>query len=99
MAKKKRKQIMVGVITAPVELTFDGHQGYLHMSIVDCDVNILEGKKQIGEVLGCMGGGVEFKVEGDDRTWFVSAIDLWKSFHGEYKEYLKDQTDTIEVRM
>jgi hypothetical protein len=63
---------------------------YLHMTLNDTSVRMMRGtKKQIakgkgklvGEVIGCLGGGMEIKV--GDYTFTMNAAALWRAVHAQ----------------
>ena len=75
MSKEKFK------LTVPIIVSLDRKKGgFLNITFADCEIKIVEGEKEYGRVSGCLGGGVELKLNKDGRTFFISAKDLWNSF-------------------
>ena len=69
-------------LNIPLRLSFDPTKknNFLHMTFSDTSVKASQDGKTVGEVLGCLGGGVEFRLTGDKRTWYASAKDMMFAF-------------------
>jgi len=67
-----------------IEVSIHDHapKGYMHMAFADCAATIRDGETEIGEIVGCMGGGVELKDRRvtDHPTYFLSTRTLWNAF-------------------
>ena len=66
-------------VTIPMYITRRPGRNWnlLHMSFADCSAWFENRKKEIiGEVRGCLGGGVEVKI--GEFTWYLSSKDLFK---------------------
>lgn len=67
----------------PLEVTYGPKKGRgsFKMKFGDCCVSVKdENGDKIGNVDGCMGGGVEFCLEEDGRIFYLSPQNLWNSF-------------------
>lgn len=66
-----------------IKITLEHWEGFcgssrMRMKFADNALNITAGKKQIGEVIGCLGGAVEFHLNG--LQYAVSGQALWDAF-------------------
>lgn len=78
------------LITVEAEEVFDPDtgQGELHFTFADTACQVGRGEKgDLGEVVGCLGGGTEFqdnRVKYDDRSgkvrFYVSPMEFWNGF-------------------
>ena len=68
-------------LSVPARVTYtDGRGGTLHMAFVDCVANVMKDGQKVGEVSGCIGGGIEITRVGDSRTFYIEPADLWHAF-------------------
>ncbi len=51
--------------------------GHLHMTLADTEAKIMEGDKQVGTVVGCIGGATEVRIDGYHYT--LRPLDLWQA--------------------
>jgi hypothetical protein len=61
--------------------------GNMHLTFQDCSAEVRqglsgrEGKPElIGEIVGCLGGGVEINDKKSGKTYYISAGALWEAF-------------------
>lgn len=79
--KRAKKKFM---LTIPLEISYDPARhkdNFMHMAFADMIATLKDGTgKEIGSVRGCMGMGIEFRIEEDGRTFYVEPEKLWNAF-------------------
>lgn len=75
------------IVRAVVTIDPEYSDGSMHMTFQDCCAEVREGlpgrdgkPELIGEVIGCLGGGVEINDRKSGKTYFISAKSLWEAF-------------------
>lgn len=55
-------------------------RGTMHMRFQNTYVGIKQGEKLVGEICGCLGGGVEVTDKKSDKSYYISAGSIWEAF-------------------
>lgn len=97
MPKKKQDPVLEEIIV-PVKLkcTINPNRAnnFLHLTIGDVGGEFKNGKKGelIGEVVGCMGGGMEVRV--GKWTWTMGVRDLFMAvYESQQRKSIQEQSD------
>jgi hypothetical protein len=80
MENKKREKPPELVLPCGLKVKHTYSEGretnWLHMTMGDTSAKVVNGKKEIGSVNACLGGGIE--IVAGKETWTVGYIDLWQ---------------------
>ena len=71
------------ILKIPLEITNDParKENIAHLSFSDNSIDVKnENDVIVGSIRGCIGGGIEFEIVEDGRTFYASVFVLWENF-------------------
>ena len=88
---KTRPTVTVGTMTATLDNDMKRFStGFLRMTFEDTTARLMEGGKEVGNVTGPIGGGVQISI--GDRQWYISPAEIWRAVGAADAEYMKGCT-------
>jgi len=88
---KTRPTVTVGTMTATLDNDMKRFStGFLRMTFEDTTARLMEGGKEVGNVTGPIGGGVQVNVNG--RQWYIPPAEIWRVVAAADAEYAKANT-------
>ena len=91
------KDWTVAAFTVPIPVELLCEPGWtqfkMHMTFVDMTAEVKAGQKRIGDMRGCIGGGVEVHIETDDENhafiYYLSPRAIWEAVRAAHVQRVK----------
>ena len=84
MNEKKVTETKLVLDDVPFRVSYDPDKksGSLHFSFADTTITMTDKDKKIGSLAGCLGCGIEFRMEDDidPKTYYIDGFELWNAF-------------------
>lgn len=86
--KSNRKKIKL-TIEATCMSDPDGQHGEMHFTFADTTIRVMDGKREIGNIAGAIGGGMELcdnRIPDRQGCFYVHGEAIWKAFQAALKK-------------
>jgi hypothetical protein len=88
---KKTPRRLLHLDPLDIECCFekDATSGSLHMTLSTVGGEFEQGGKNVGNIRGCIGGGLEINIDG--YSYYLGVMPLWNAVSAAHERWKKDQ--------